>query len=272
MILGQDEPAEGNLGYKPPFSIGGNPVGPKRDHKQMDQMYQQLGNIQNLSRENQARLQNIIDKADGQDLDIYKVARHLQKQGNDDRDSAKPGGFVTGLQQFKTDMNNKKRGLGGNDDYGSSNNDRYGGSNYNSGNSNNNRWNFGNSNNNNQNNYNQNNYNKNYEDDTSATDKLFNNQGRQPGIGGRRKFVPPTKEGGQGYNGGGANHGGFQPGRSVVQHMVNNKTNNNNNSNNGQNEEKKGDGELDIMQDERYKNLDPRVSFIDNLNILRLDG
>ena len=27
----------------------------------------------------------------------------------------------------------------------------------------------------------------------SATDKFMNNEGRQPGIGGRRKFVPPTK-------------------------------------------------------------------------------
>ena len=27
----------------------------------------------------------------------------------------------------------------------------------------------------------------------SATDKFMNNSGRQPGIGGRRKFVPPTR-------------------------------------------------------------------------------
>lgn len=31
------------------------------------------------------------------------------------------------------------------------------------------------------------------DNDQSASDKLFNNGGRQPGLGGRRKFVPPTK-------------------------------------------------------------------------------
>lgn len=62
--------------------------------------------------------------------------------------------------------------------------------------------------------------NRNDEPEESATDKLFNNSGRQPGIGGRRKFVPPTK-GGDGYGpGSGGQSGGFHPGRSVTQHMV----------------------------------------------------
>ena len=34
-----------------------------------------------------------------------------------------------------------------------------------------------------------------YDDDNTATDRLMTNQGRQPGLGGRKKFVPPTKAG-----------------------------------------------------------------------------
>ena len=53
----------------------------------------------------------------------------------------------------------------------------------------------------------------------SATDKLFSNKGMQPGIGGKRRFVAPTK-GGEGQNGygpgSGGQSGGFHPGRSVT--------------------------------------------------------
>lgn len=53
------------------------------------------------------------------------------------------------------------------------------------------------------------------EPEGSATDKFFNNAGRQPGLGGRRKFVPPTK-GGEAYGpGSGGQTGSFHPGKSV---------------------------------------------------------
>eukprot|EP00347_Sterkiella_histriomuscorum_P022391 403330656 len=94
-----------------------------------------------------------------------------------------------------------------------------------------------------------------YEDDNSATDRFLNNQGRQPGIGGpRRKFVVPTKEQNSKGSGGGQ-AGGFHPGRSVMQHMLNN----------GTNQEEKKEGDIDIQLDDRYKNLDQRmVELIEN--------
>ena len=86
----------------------------------------------------------------------------------------------------------------------------------------------------------------------------MNNSGRQPGIGGKRRFVPPTK-GGDGYGpGSGGQAGGFHPGRSVQQHMLKGM------------DEKNKDGKdsekmAEYMNDERYKNLDPRmVELIEN--------
>lgn len=66
---------------------------------------------------------------------------------------------------------------------------------------------------------NPNNYNSRYDEpqgyddgNSSATGKLYTNSGRQPGLGGRRKFVPPTKNSSDGNS---CNNGSFNPGRSV---------------------------------------------------------
>ena len=89
----------------------------------------------------------------------------------------------------------------------------------------------------------------------------MNNSGRQPGIGGRRRFVPPTKNG-EGYGpGSGGQSGGFHPGRSVQEHVIKGL---------GQNEKDKdgkmgNPGEPEEPVDERLKNLDPRmVELIEN--------
>ena len=50
-------------------------------------------------------------------------------------------------------------------------------------------------------------------DDRSATDKLFDNKGNNPGLA-RRRFVPPGSSKDCGGTGGGA---GFNPGRSVME-------------------------------------------------------
>ena len=53
------------------------------------------------------------------------------------------------------------------------------------------------------------------EEKESATEKFMNNAGRQPGMGGRRRFVPPSKNG-DGYGpGSGGQCGSFNPGQSV---------------------------------------------------------
>jgi len=78
----------------------------------------------------------------------------------------------------------------------------------------------------------------------------MNNQGRQPGIGKPRRFVPPTKDGAGG--GGGAANASFHPGRSFQQHMAGG------NNAGGDGNKSEGDKPLEEM-DERYKNLDPRV-------------
>lgn len=83
-------------------------------------------------------------------------------------------------------------------------------------------------------------------------------------MGGRRRFVPPSKDGGTAYDGAAAGGGGtgggagFNPGRSVVNHMVNGQTQ-------AKKEEDKKAEENEEPVDERYKNLDPRmVEMIEN--------
>lgn len=79
-------------------------------------------------------------------------------------------------------------------------------------------------------------------------------------MGGRRRFVPPSKEGGTAYDGGGNCGAGFNPGRSVVNHMVNGQTQAKKDE-----DAKKDDGPPEEPEDERMKNLDPRmVEMIEN--------
>jgi len=80
------------------------------------------------------------------------------------------------LEEFSTMRNRGGNYNGGN--YGGGGGNGYGG--YGGQNPNNNRQIF----------YGENRFD---EPKESATDKFMNNEGRQPGIGGRRKFVPPTK-------------------------------------------------------------------------------
>lgn len=77
----------------------------------------------------------------------------------------------------------------------------------------------------------------------------------------RRRFVPPSKEGGEQYKDKGTYGGaGFNPGRSVMNHALGGQANANK-----QEEKKDGDKPPEEPEDERYKNLDPRmVELIEN--------
>lgn len=78
----------------------------------------------------------------------------------------------------------------------------------------------------------------------NATEQLLNNTGRQPGIG-KRRFNPPTKQSGEAT--------GFNPGKSVMNSMLNNKK-----KEGGQMELKDGSEEKKEM-DPRYEGLDERL-------------
>lgn len=73
--------------------------------------------------------------------------------------------------------------------------------------------------------------------------------------------MPPTK-GGAGYSNNGGANSGFQPGKSVFQHMVDGKENK---TDSKALPEGMTEQQMEIMNDERYKNLDPRmVELIEN--------
>jgi hypothetical protein len=95
---------DANTNYQPPFKVGGmNPQ--RKDHRAIDQAYQQMGNFQNMKKETIDRLQKFIDHTDG-DVDLNKVARHMQKNKDVYGDPPLPSGashtptngFVTGTQ------------------------------------------------------------------------------------------------------------------------------------------------------------------------------
>ena len=108
-------------------------------------------------------------------------------------------------------------------------------------------------------------------DDRSATEKLFDNTAGKSGLSGRRRFVCPSKEGGTSYGGeGNKTNGmaGFDPGRSVVNHMTTNaKATADGKSITTEKDDKKpmaiGPDGKPLPEgeeaDERYKNLDPRM-------------
>ena len=57
-------------------------------------------------------------------------------------------------------------------------------------------------------------------DERSATEKLFDSSNaRQTGLSGRRRFIPPGKEGGENYGGDKGTQGGFNPGKAVVDQL-----------------------------------------------------
>ena len=75
----------------------------RKDPKFVDNLYNQYGNVNNLSHDAQARIKNIIDKNDG-DVDYAKLNKYAQKQGwdmtqqNQKLDRGQPEEFRTGLK------------------------------------------------------------------------------------------------------------------------------------------------------------------------------
>ncbi len=114
------------------------------------------------------------------DVDLNKVKKQLAKQ-----ESSK--GFVTAAHQFQQDAIKKGKAFG--QDYNNYDNQKQRSIN----------------------DYKQ----QQQQEQESATERLFSNGGSRAGLAGRRKFVPPTKSTSEACHG-----GGFQPGRSVQEHIL----------------------------------------------------
>jgi hypothetical protein len=91
----------GKNNYKPSYNNNGgggsgNSGGYKnqgnyQSNRHLDEQYKRLGDPSNLSRQNQDRIQKLMDTTDGGDLDMGKAAKYFQKNNNWDHLEGPPG-------------------------------------------------------------------------------------------------------------------------------------------------------------------------------------
>ena len=75
----------GKNNYKPSYNTNGGGYknqGNYQANRHLDEQYKRLADPSNLSRQNQDRIQRLMDATDGGDIDMNKAAKYFQKTSN----------------------------------------------------------------------------------------------------------------------------------------------------------------------------------------------